>query len=82
MSVERKIFGCNLRKARLAKGYTLEGLGSICKASALYISAVELRKINVSIHRMSAFAKAFGVTLCELLHSRFALDNSAKQNRR
>lgn len=78
---ERKIFGENLRKARLAMGYSMEALGRLCKASGPYISAVELGKINVSIDRMSAFARAFGVTIRDLLHARFAPDNRVRPNR-
>ncbi|MGH7122112.1 MAG: helix-turn-helix domain-containing protein [Acetobacteraceae bacterium] len=78
---ERKIFGANLRRVRLAMGYSVLAFSRVCKASAPYVSAVELGRINVSIDRMSAFAKAVGLSIIDLLQARFAADNKFGTNR-
>jgi transcriptional regulator with XRE-family HTH domain len=66
----RDILAANLRRERLAKGWSQMELADEAELHFTYISAVECRKRNVSIDAMERLAKALGMELWELLRKR------------
>ena len=63
----RRIFAENLRKARLAKGLSQEGLAELADLHRTYVGSVERAERNVSIDNMEQLAAAVGVSLPSLL---------------
>ena len=63
----RDILAANLRRERLARGWSQMTLGDEAGLHFTYISAVECSKRNVSIDAMDRLAKAMGLELWELL---------------
>jgi len=62
-----KIFAQNMRRIRLAKGFSQDELGEQCGLTRNYIGNVERRENSPSLHSMEAIADALGVNLPELL---------------
>ena len=65
------MFGENLRYAREAAGLSQAEFAELCLTNQGYISAVELGKTNVSIDRISHFAKVLRVPIDSLLRPGF-----------
>ena len=66
-SSARRIFAENLRKARLAKGLSQEGLAELSGLHRTYVGSVERAERNVSIDNMERLSTAVSVSLPELL---------------
>lgn len=66
-SSARGRFGENLRRLRLAKGLSQEGLAQMAGIHRTYIGAVERGERNVSIDNMERIAAALGANITELL---------------
>ncbi|HEY1719581.1 MAG TPA: helix-turn-helix transcriptional regulator [Verrucomicrobiae bacterium] len=66
-SSARRIFAENLRKARLAKGLSQEGLAELSGLHRTYVGSVERAERNVSIDNMERLSAAAGVSLPDLL---------------
>jgi transcriptional regulator with XRE-family HTH domain len=66
-SSARKIFAENLRKARLARKLSQEGLAELSGLHRTYVGSVERAERNVSIDNMERFSAAVGVSLPDLL---------------
>lgn len=67
----RIMFGENIRHAREAAGLSQAEFAELCLTTQGYISAVELGKNNVSIDRISHFAKVLSVPIDSLLRPGF-----------
>lgn len=65
------MFGENIRCAREAAGLSQAEFAALCLTTQGYISAVELGKNNVSIDRISHFAKVLSVPIDSLLRPGF-----------
>lgn len=61
------MFAENLRKARLAKGFSQEDLAELANLHRTYVGSVERAERNVSIDNMERLAAAVGVSLPLLL---------------
>ena len=59
-------FGKNVRRIRLEKGFTQEGLGEGAGISQVQIARIESGKMNTSISTVVAIAKGLGVKEGEL----------------
>lgn len=55
------LFGRNLRKIRLDKGFTQEQLAEEAKISQVQIARIESGKLNTSISTVVALAKALKI---------------------
>ena len=66
-SSARRIFAENLRKARLAKKLSQEGLAELSGLHRTYLGSVERAERNVSIDNMERLSAAVGVSLPDLL---------------
>ena len=66
-SSARRIFAENLRKARLAKGLSQEGLAELSGLHRTYVGSVERAERNVSIENMERLSVAVSVSLPDLL---------------
>jgi transcriptional regulator with XRE-family HTH domain len=66
-SSARRIFAENLRKARLAKGLSQEGLAELSSLHRTYVGSVERAERNVSIDNMERLSAAVSVSLPALL---------------
>jgi transcriptional regulator with XRE-family HTH domain len=66
-SSARRIFAENLRKARLAKGLSQEGLAELSGLHRTYVGSVERAERNVSIDNMECLSAAVGASLPDLL---------------
>jgi len=62
-----KIFAQNMKRIRLAKGYSQDELGEQCGLTRNYIGNIERQGNSPSLQSMEAIAEAFGVSLLELL---------------
>lgn len=60
-------FGKNVRKHRLAKGFTMVQLASMCEVEYGAISTIERGLVNCTISTASLISKALEVSLDELL---------------
>ena len=56
-----RIFGRNVHKIRLSKGYTQEYLAEEAKISQVQIARIEAGKLNTSISTVASLAEALGV---------------------
>ena len=61
-------FGQQVKQLRLGKGYSQEKLAELSNLDRTYIPGIESGKRNVSIVVVEKIAKAFGITLSELLN--------------
>ena len=66
-SSARRIFAENLRKARLAKKLSQEGLAELSGLHRTYVGSVERAERNVSIENMERLSVAVSVSLPDLL---------------
>ena len=62
-----KIFAQNVKRIRLAKGYSQDELGEQSGLTRNYIGNIERRENSPSLQSMEAVADALGVSLLELL---------------
>ncbi|MBU3537932.1 helix-turn-helix transcriptional regulator [Polynucleobacter sp. UK-Gri1-W3] len=60
-------FGLAIRKLRIAKGLTQEELGFESELTRAYISSIELDQKLPSITTIAKLAKAFNLSLSELM---------------
>ena len=60
-------FGLAIRKLRISKGLTQEELGFESELTRAYISSIELDQKLPSITTIAKLAKAFDLTLSELM---------------
>ncbi len=65
----RDILAQNVRKIRLARGFSQEELAFTCGLHRTYISDVERGTRNISLDNIEKIAAALDVHLAELLHS-------------
>ena len=63
----REILARNLRRLRGERGLSQEALAHKTGLSQTYLSQVEGGKRNISIDNISALAKAFSISISELL---------------
>lgn len=68
-AMERRIFGENIRSARLAREWTQEEVARQLGFTVSTIPPTEAGRTNVSIDRMAAFANLFEMPLHRLLHN-------------
>jgi len=61
-------FGQNVRELRLSKGYSQEKLAELSELDRTYIPGIESGKRNVSLVVIEKIAKAFKITISELLN--------------
>lgn len=62
-----RAFGLAIRKLRVAKGLTQEELGFESELTRAYISSIELDQKLPSITTIAKLAKAFNLSLSELM---------------
>lgn len=62
-----KILAQNMRRIRLAKGFSQDELGEQCGLSRNYIGNLERQEHSPSLDAMAAIASALDVSLIELL---------------
>jgi transcriptional regulator with XRE-family HTH domain len=72
----RQTFAANLRRERLALGWSQMDLADKADLHFTYVSSVECSKRNVSIDAMSRIARALGVPLSELLREDLAANST------
>lgn len=60
-------FGIRIREVRSARGITQEDLGELSGLSRQYIGDVERGARNISLVNIERIAKAFGISVSELL---------------
>ena len=60
-------FSRNLKKFRLAKGYSQEELAERCDLHRTYVSSVERGERNITVDNMEKLASALEVDIRELL---------------
>ena len=66
----RMVFAENLRRERLALGWSQMELAERADLHFTYVSSVECGKRNISIDAMDRLARALEVPLSELVHPR------------
>jgi len=64
----REKFGSRIKDLRIARGYSQEKLAEIADLDRTYIPGIENGKRNVSLVVIEKIAKAFNLTLSELLN--------------
>jgi transcriptional regulator with XRE-family HTH domain len=64
----RLVFTRNLKKYRLAKGFSQEKLAELCELHRTYISSVERGERNITIDNMEKLAIALDIDIRELLN--------------
>jgi transcriptional regulator with XRE-family HTH domain len=62
-----KAFGEHVRKLRKERGLTLESLAGKGGIDARQLSYIELGQTNVTISTINALAKAFNISISELI---------------
>lgn len=67
MSEIREILAENMRKCRAEQGLSQEELAAVCGLHRTYISDIERCERNLSIDNVEKIAKAFNVSVSELL---------------
>lgn len=70
LKIMKKHIGERIRKARLAKGWSLRQLSEHCGLSVSFLSLVERGLSSLSIVSLSSICKALGLPLAELLTDR------------
>ncbi len=68
----RKLLARNVRRARLALGWSQERLAQECGLHRTYVSAVERGERNIGVDNADKLATALGVSLADLLTARDA----------
>jgi transcriptional regulator with XRE-family HTH domain len=63
-----KQFSVRIKELRSSKGITQEDLAALSGLSRQYIGDVERGKRNISILNIEKIAKAFGITISELIN--------------
>ena len=63
----REIIAKNMRKIRRKRGWSQETLAENSQMHRTYIGAIERQEQNVSIDNIDKIAKAFRITITELL---------------
>ncbi len=63
----RQIFAANLRKLRLARGFSQERLAELAGLHRTYVGSVERAERNISIDNIEALAAALGVSADSIL---------------
>jgi transcriptional regulator with XRE-family HTH domain len=63
----KKKFGQRVKELRLTKGYSQERLAEISDLDRTYIPGIEAGKRNVSLLVVEKIAKAFGISISELM---------------
>jgi transcriptional regulator with XRE-family HTH domain len=66
----RAILSDNIRFYRRVHGYSQESLAELCDLHRTYVGSVERQERNVTLNTLEAFAKAFQVSVPELLTKR------------
>jgi transcriptional regulator with XRE-family HTH domain len=59
--------GANLRKIRLDKGMSQEGLADLAGLHRTYVSSVERGERNVTLETIDKLAKALGISTSKLI---------------
>ncbi|AWG22598.1 transcriptional regulator [Flavobacterium faecale] len=62
-------FGHRIKELRLLKGYSQEKLAELSDLDRTYIPGIESGKRNISLVVIEKIAKAFNLSLSELLHN-------------
>lgn len=62
-----EIIGANIRRERLARGYTATEMSETFGAMESYFRQIETGHKNVSIHRLIEIADMFGIPAAKLL---------------
>ena len=60
-------FGQRIKELRLNKGYSQEKLAELSILDRTYVPSIEAGKRNVSLVVVEKFAKAFGISISELM---------------
>lgn len=63
----RRILAQNLKKYRLAGGFSQEDLAHRAELDRTYISALERSRYSASLDVLDKLAYVFGITSCDLL---------------
>lgn len=63
----KKLVGWNLRRLRVAKGFTIEELAARADADASYVARLERGQVNVGVVLLARLAKVVGGTLVDLV---------------
>lgn len=58
--------GQEIKKLRIARGYSQESFSKVCSINRTYIAGIESGKRNISIENIEKIAKGLNVTLSEL----------------
>lgn len=66
-TIDRLVFGKNLKRARLIRGLSQDALGYEAGVSRTFVSDVERAARNLSIDSMSKLAAALGIPLRDLV---------------
>ncbi len=68
MSLDYKLMGERLKKARIKKGYTQESLAEILKVSVAYISRIETGKAHLNLKRLNEICTLLETTESYILN--------------
>lgn len=60
-------FGKRIRELRCAEGFSQEAFASTCGLDRTYVSGIERGKRNVSLRNIEIIARAFRISLSELM---------------
>lgn len=61
----KKLVGWNLRKLRVAKGYTIEELADRAAADSSFIARLERGEVNVGVVKLEQLARPLGAKLAD-----------------
>lgn len=61
-------FGQRVKELRLSRGYSQEKLSELSDLDRTYVPGIEAGKRNVSLVVVEKIAKAFGISMSELLN--------------
>lgn len=74
----RQIFSQNVRRARIARGFSQEDLAEISGLHRNYVGGVERGERNIAVDNMEKIAKALSTTIPKLLQNRSSSAKSLK----